>query len=660
MTESEDTPEYLVVLNDEEQYAIWLSDKPLPGGWRAEGTRGSKDTCLDHIERVWADVRPLSVRKRLTMGAEFELVHRTIADRAVETPDAPAVTDEWTSLTYHQLVDRADELAGVLVGQGLRSGDTVAVHMQRSAALVVALLAVSRAGGASLMLDVGGPKRWLTGFVDRARPVAWITHEEGAEPPFTGTVYRLDAGGRPTAGATAAGAPVADFPEVGPEDLACLVQTSGSTGEPKLVLVPHRTWSYASATQQRLHRIGRDVRGAWLFRSHTNVSVSVEIWPYLAAGAHLSVPPQEAVTAPEELATWIREQRITQFFAVAPLAESLARLDWPPCELRLMLTGSDRVREWGRPDLPFEIGNWYGANEVNIVTSPMIPWEERVTSATASAADRAGMPPIGRVWPGATWRVVDAHDRPVASGEVGELLVGGQQLALGYLSARATAEKFLPDPQAAEPGARIYRTGDLVRVRADGLLEHCGRADEQVKINGMRVEMAEVERAMLACPGIQEAAATAIRSPSGRAQLVGYLVTDAPVVDAELRRTLADALPPHMVPVAFVRMERLPRNRGDKIDRRALPHPDSVAAGGGDDLDALVASVLSDVLARESCAPDDNFFLLGGDSLLAATAARRLSRKAGRPVSAQDVFLYPTPRELGAFLRTSAVEPRPS
>jgi amino acid adenylation domain-containing protein len=589
---------------------------------------------------------------------EFVPLHRTIADRAVEAPNASAVTDEWTSLTYQQLADRADELAGILFRQGLRGGDTVAVHMQSSAALVVALLAVSRAGGASLMLDVEGPKQWLTGFVERARPVAWITHQEGAEPPFTGTVHRLDAGGRPTMGASPASGLVADFPEVGPEDVACLVQTSGSTGEPKLVLVPHRTWSFASVTQQRLHAIGRDERGAWLFPSHTNVSVSVVIWAFLAAGAHLSVPPREVVTAPEELAAWIREQRITQLFAVAPLAEALARLDWPPSELRLMLTGSDRVREWGRPDLPFEIGNWYGANEVNIVTSPLWPWTERITSATASAADRAGLPPIGRVWPGATWRVVDVHDRPVPPGEVGELRVGGRQLALGYLSARATAEKFLPDPRATESGARIYRTGDLVRVRADGLLEHCGRVDDQVQINGKRVEMAEVERAMLACPDIREAAVRAIESRSGRPQLVGYLVTDVPVVDAELRRMLADALPPHMVPVAFVRMERLPRNRGDKIDRRALPHPDSVGAGGEEDLDALVASVLSDLLDRESCAPDDNFFLLGGDSLLAATAARQLSRKAGRSVAAQDVFLYPTPREMGVFLRTSAMEPR--
>ncbi len=581
--------------------------------------------------------------------AEFSPIHRTIADRAVETPDPPAITDEWTSLTYRQLMDHVDALAAALVRQGLRPGEVVAVHLQRGCALVVALLAVSRAGGASLMLDVDGPKQWLTRFVDVAGPVAWITHEDRTDPPFEGSRYRLDVAGR-RVGTDDAG-PEVDFPDVGPEDLACLVQTSGSTGEPKLVLVPHRTWWYASATQQSSHAITREERGAWLFPSHTNVSVSVVIWPFLAAGAHLCVPDPTLLSSPEELAAWIRDQRITQFFAVAPLAEALAKLDWPPSPLRLMLTGSDRVREWGRPDLPFEIGNWYGTNEVNIVASSVIPWDGRITSATASEIDRSGPPPIGRIWPGVSWRVVDADDQPAAAGDVGELLVGGGQLAIGYHSARKTAEKFLPDEQATTPGARIYRTGDLVRVRADGVIEHCGRIDEQVKINGMRVEMAEVERALLACPGIKEAAAAAVETPSGRAQLVGYLVTTESVTDAELRRTLAEALPGHMVPTAFVRMERLPRNRGDKIDRRSLPHPAAVARSGDDRLTAAVTSVLARVMKVESYLPADNFFLLGGDSLLATRAARELSRELGRPVSAREILLHPTASELSDFLR---------
>ncbi|HEX8868062.1 MAG TPA: AMP-binding protein, partial [Lentzea sp.] len=412
----ESSHEYLVVLNDEEQYSIWRSDRALPAGWYAEGTRGSKDACRDHVDRIWTDVRPLSVRKQLNQTSGFVPAHRKVADRGREVPDRTAVTDQWTSISYGRLVARAEELAAVLVRRGVRRGDAVAVHLQRGVALVVTLMAVSQAGGTALMLDLAGPEQWLEGFVDRARPVAWITHEESPEPAFDGTVCRVDVEGRFVG---EAGTGAVDFPEIGPEDAACLVQTSGSTGEPKLALVPHRTWAFACESQQSAHGIDEDERGAWLCPSHSCVSVSTVIWPFLAAGAHISVPSQDTSAVPAELAAWIRAERVTQFFAVAPLAEALARLEWPPSALRLLLTGSDRVREWGRPDLPFEIANWYGAVEVNIVTSSMLPREKRITSATASAADRAGTPPIGRVWPGVTWRVVDADDQPVAPGEVG-------------------------------------------------------------------------------------------------------------------------------------------------------------------------------------------------------------------------------------------------
>ncbi|MGC4892257.1 non-ribosomal peptide synthetase [Micromonospora sp. DT31] len=583
----------------------------------------------------------------------FSPIHRTIMQRAAETPDVIAVADDDTSLTYRQLVERVDHLAAALIRRGVRRSDVVAVHMQRSAALIVALLAASRAGAGSLMLDVDGPPRWLHRFIEVAAPMALITHEVGPALSDELALFRLDRDGQPVATdcPQVHGGEAVRFPEIGPEDLACLVQTSGSTGEPKLVLVPHRTWSFAAETQQRLHGITAQEHGAWLFPSHTNVSVSVVIWPFLAAGARLSIPAHKIVGSPEDLAAWVREQGITQFFAVAPLAEAMARLQWPPGALRLMLTGSDRVREWGRYDLPFEVGNWYGANEVNIVTSSVIPWENRVTSATATAADRTGPPPIGRIWPGATWRVVDpATDEPVPPGGIGELLVGGTQIAIGYVSPRKTAEKFLPDPEAGTPGARVYRTGDLVRVRPDGMLEHRGRIDEQVKINGVRVEMADVERALLACPGVREAAAAAVDTASGRQQLVGYVVTERVMTDGDLRAALAELLPAAMLPAAFVRMDRLPRNRGDKIDRLALPHPDAAPKSATDEIGTVVASVLAGLLKIESMTAGDNFLLLGGDSMLATRAGRELSRRLGRTVSAKDILLHPTPGELAAHL----------
>ncbi|UYM03635.1 non-ribosomal peptide synthetase [Solicola gregarius] len=589
---------------------------------------------------------------------EYKPVHELVAQRAAEAPDACAVTDTAGAITYADLVARADRLAETLIRSGLTPGDTVAVQLRRSGAAIVALLAVSRAGGGALMLDIDGPRRWLEGFVEIARPVAWLAHDGAPAPPYAGPVIYLGGDGTVTEVApdlftTGPEGPAIGTPYVGPEDLACLVQTSGTTGLPKLVQVPQRTWTTAARTQCQLHGIDASERGAWLFPAHTNVSVSVVVWPFLIAGGHLSVPPDDLIGAPAELVEWIAAERVTQCFAVAPLAEALAKQDWPPSALRLLLTGSDRVREWGRNDLPFEIGNWYGANEVNIVTSSVVPWEQRITSATAGRAERAGPPPIGRVWPGAQWRVVDPEGADVPEGRIGELLVGGDQLAIGYHSARKTAEKFTPDADAVYAGQRIYRTGDLVRVR-DGVFEHCGRTDEQVKINGVRVEMGEVEAALLGCPGVREAAATAVETGTGRLQLVGYVVAEpgGTVDSAGLRGRLADLLPAHMVPVAYVRLDALPRNRGDKIDRRALPAPETSGAETSDALGGRVAAVFAGVLERESCAPDDNFFLLGGDSMRATRAARTLTSELGREVSVEQVIMHPTPRELSELIRS--------
>ncbi|UPK75778.1 non-ribosomal peptide synthetase [Nocardioidaceae bacterium SCSIO 66511] len=588
---------------------------------------------------------------------EYKPVHELVAQRAAETPDACAVTDAAGTITYADLVARAETLAETLIRSGLTPGDTVAVQLSRSGAAIVALLAVSRAGGGALMLDIDGPRRWLEGFVEITRPVAWLAHDDAPPPPYTGTVISLGVDGTTTEPAPdevpigTEASPI-EFPDVESEDLACLVQTSGTTGLPKLVRVPQRTWTTAAKTQCQLHGIDAAERGAWLFPSHTNVSVSVVVWPFLICGGHLSVPPDDLIGAPEELAEWIAAERVTQCFAVAPLAEALAKQDWPPSPLRLLLTGSDRVREWGRVDLPFEVGNWYGANEVNIVTSSVVPWDQRITSATADRSEGEGPPPIGRAWPGVRWRVVDPDGADVAEGEIGELLVGGDQLAIGYHSARKTAEKFTPDAGAVPAGERIYRTGDLVRVR-DGIFEHCGRTDEQVKINGVRVEMAEVEAALLACPGVREAAAAPVETDTGRLQLVGYVVTEpgALVEDAGLRRRLADLLPAHMVPVAYVHLDALPRNRGDKIDRRALPALESSRAETSDALGGRVAAVFAGVLERESCAPNDNFFLLGGDSMRATQAARTLTSELGREVSVEQVIMHPTPRELSELIR---------
>lgn len=640
---------HVVVVNDLGQYSTWPASGVTPAGWRRTGFEGSRESCLAHIDEVWPTTPPSTDAP----SAGFRPIHERVDLVAGRTPQALAVSDERTSLTYEALVSRSRLLAGALAERGVGPGRTVAVRMPRSVATVVALLAISRTGATSLLLDPEGPPEWLNTFVRSSSPSLCVE-------PVGAHAVRLGNGLR-TLEVTESGTPADGLPdipwdggvEIGAEHTACLVQTSGSTGMPKLVRVPHRTWTHAAVMQIEHHRISAQERGAWLFPPHTNVSASVVIWPFLVVGAHLLIPPAGLTSDPPALAEWIRREGVTQCFAVAPLAEALARLAWPSSSLRMLLTGSDRVREWGRTDLEFEIANWYGANEVNIVTSSLLPWDERITTHTASPEDRDGLVPIGRMWPGATFRVVgpDRHDVPV--GEIGELLVGGSELALGYMSGRATADRFVPDARATEPGLRIYRTGDLVRQRSDGAFEHCGRIDEQVKINGVRVELAEVEAALLAVPDVDEAVVQAVETPTGRHQLVGYVVSPRAVDATDLRDLLAARLPAHMVPASVVQLPRLPRNQGDKIDRQALPVPweqdePEAAAPAGEE--GCVAPLMAEILGIDTCAPSDNFFLLGGDSMLAATFARQLSMHTGKQIRPQDVFERPVVSDLDLFV----------
>lgn len=645
---------HVVVVNDLGQYSTWPSPNPVPEGWRRVSFQGSREACLDRIEELWPTT-PAFTETPSAAGGDFQPVHALVDLIGEARPDVVAVSDVGIELTYGSLVSQSYLLAGVLMDHGVGPGQTVAVRMPRSAAMIVVLLAVSRTGGAALLLDPEGPPEWLDTFVRSSSPVLCV------QPAgLVGGDLSL-----PTLVVTESGSPADEHVTrsghgglgvgvgVGPEYTACLVQTSGSTGMPKLVRVPHRTWTHAAAMQIEHHGISAEDRGAWLFPPHTNVSASVVIWPFLVVGAHLSIPPAGFTSDPASLSGWLQAERVTQCFAVSPLAEALARLDWPSGSLKVLLTGSDRVREWGQKRLPFEIANWYGANEVNIVTSSLLPWEDRITTHTASEKDRDGLVPIGRMWPDVTSRVVGPDGERVPVGEIGELLVGGSELALGYVSGRATADRFVPDVEAVEPGQRTYRTGDLVRQRADGAFEHSGRIDEQVKVNGMRVELAEVEAALLAVPEIEEAVVTAVETASGRHQLLGYFVSEVDLTEREVRGRLAVRLPAHMVPTAFVQLPTLPRNQGDKIDRRALPLPHEINEPAPAK-DPLVSRLVAEVLGIEDCEPSDNFFLLGGDSMLAATLARQISVQACKQITPQDIVTRPRVEDLEAFVRRAA------
>jgi amino acid adenylation domain-containing protein len=574
-------------------------------------------------------------------------VHRLVAAHARRAPDALAVADEAASLTYGELDERAGRAAGGLLARGVRVEAPVAICLPRSIDLLVGQLAAFKAGAAAALLDPAWPRRRLDRALDALRPEVVI---DGAE-----LAALLDAG------RTAA----VDVP-VALDNVAYLVQTSGSTGAPKSVGVLHRALAHRAWTHRDGHRIEASDRTSWLTPPGSSIS-SVELWPYLAAGASVHAAGASIVASPAELRDWMVAQRITKAFVTMPLAEALYGLDWPPeTELVQMTVGGDSVRVWPRERLPFEVAVEYGCAEASGVTSCLAPPHARCTSATVTPAERRRRPPIGRPWPDVRADVVDEALAPLPHGELGELVVASPELARGYVGdPRATAERFVPDPRGAA-GGRVYRTGDFARRRPDGLLEHRGRIDAQVKIDGHRVEPADVEAALLAHPRVAAAVVTAATDPAGNRRLAAYLVPAGAVDVDAVRSHASERLPAHMAPAAYVVLPRLPVGISGKVDRAGLPAPDwtlreddGAAPEERGPLDRELLAVWAEVTGAAPARMDEHFFERGGDSLAAGRLVARVRDRFGVRLRLRDFVRDPTPAGVARRLRAPDV-PRTS
>ncbi|GAA4198934.1 hypothetical protein GCM10022252_50080 [Streptosporangium oxazolinicum] len=598
------------------------------------------------------------------MGA----VHTLFEKKASEAPDRTALVSGAVLFTYRDLDARANGLARSLLRRGVGPETLVPLRLDRSPDLLVALLAVCKAGGAAVLLDPGWPEDRVVAILDGAPvvidgPLGTFDAEPSAESP---------------------GVPVHE------DQLAYAVHTSGSTGRPKLVGVTHRAIAHRVATHAEAYRITPADRSSWLAPPASSVSV-VELWPYLCSGASVHVADAATAGSPPELRDWMVASGITRAYVNMPLAELLYGLPWPgETALRLMTVGSDAVRVWPSPGLPFEVAVEYGSAEANGVTSCLVPLEDRCTSATADETARRARPPIGRAWPGVGVPVLTSAMEPVAAGEVGELFVSGPELARGYLGEPArTAERFLPDPSGG--GGRVYRTGDLVRERPDGRLEHHGRVDQQVKIRGHRVEPAEVEAVLLDHPSVRECVVTGVPGPGGDLRLCAYVVhattsngTSNGTADGvpggswagELRAFAEARLPAPMVPASWTAMERLPLNSSNKVDRRALPAPswgdppgtgapeaappkaeDGEREEGADPVTAGVLELWEQELGARG-ALGDHFIRSGGDSLSATRLVDRIGTRYGVRIRLRDFLRAPTPETLIRSIRNIKAEGR--
>nr|WP_078847034.1 non-ribosomal peptide synthetase [Streptomyces xiamenensis] len=599
-------------------------------------------------------------------GAGYEAVHQRFARHAARRPGAPALIEGPLRLSYGELAGRAGAVAAHLRATGLGRGTVVAVLAERGAASVTGFLGALYAGCAYLPVDPAQPAARIDRLLASADAVL-VTEDARA------TVAGLPVAGRlpvlvlerlwaDTAAGRSAGAPAPDPAAVTGEDIAYVMFTSGSTGEPKAVVVPHRAISRLVPEADYL-TIGARDRVAHL--SHPAFDAATfEVWGALAGGAALVTGGREVALSPARLREFIARERITVLWLTATLFHQV--VDFAPdalAPLRVLLAGGEQLDArrlavlLARPDRPERIVNGYGPTENTTFST----WHDITDRDTA-----AGIIPIGRPVSGTTAHVLDERGEPVPVGAVGELAVGGEGLAHGYRGApAATADAFVPDPFDPRGGRRLYRTGDLVRVLPGGLLAFEGRRDDQVKVRGHRVEPAEVERALCTLPGVAEAVVLARPTEHG-AELVAWVTAGAgraagPLDGPALVAALRERLPEHLVPVV-VPLDRLPVNASGKTDRAALlagplapaAAPEQEPAGSpgdGDPLTGRVTALWCEVLDVPAVRPGDSFLALGGHSIMALRLLARLDEEFEVTVDLGDFFADPTPAGLTALVR---------
>ncbi|MGW2263282.1 amino acid adenylation domain-containing protein [Streptomyces koyangensis] len=586
--------------------------------------------------------------------------HELFARQAALRPDAVAVATAERQLTYGELDRRANRLAHHLRALGVGPDVPVALFLERDLELLVGMVAVVKAGGAYVPLAPGLPAERL-GFIveDTAAPVV-ITTGELVDGLPRGTACRavlLDRDARRIAARPATEPPA----EAGPDHLAYLVYTSGSTGTPKGVMVPHRALADLCAWHVDVYDVGPEDRTAQTAGLGFDAAVW-EIWPALTAGARIDLPSDAVLGNPAALVEWLTDRRTTVCFLATPLAEVV--LEQPAVagtHLRTLLTGGDTLHRSPAAGLPFRLVNNYGPTESAVVA----------TAGEAHPAEDGGAPAIGRPVDNSSAYVLDRYGRPVPTGVAGELHLAGEGLARGYAQRPAlTAERFVADP-FGPPGSRMYRTGDLVRYRPDGSLDYLGRIDSQVKLRGFRIELGEIENVLAGLAEVSQAAVLVEEVPGRAGRLVAYTVAEegATVRPEELTARTREVLPGYMVPARVEVLPAMPLTPNGKIDRRALAAaaPGTTSPGAHvaprTETERALAGIWAEVLGVARVGVEDNFFALGGDSILSLQVVAR-ARRAGLRLLSRDIFRHQTVAALAPHVAhdetTTGTAERPS
>jgi amino acid adenylation domain-containing protein/thioester reductase-like protein len=588
------------------------------------------------------------------------LIHELFEDQVQRSPDAVALICDRESLTYAQLNGRANQLARYLLAQGVRPGDYIPILLPRSTAMLIALLAVLKAGAVYVPVDPDVPSERLAFMLqdcdaacvigshvctsELAERVRWIDYERIAALLES---YSADN-------------PHTQLP-IG--SAAYVMYTSGSTGVPKGVIVQHH------AVNRLVINNGYAPIGANDCIAHYSNPAfdasTFEVWGPLLTGGRVLIVPQHVVLDAPAFAALLESQRVTLLYMSVGLFNQYAHvLDSVFARLRYLIVGGDTleiaaVKRVLRRSPPQYLLNGYGPTECTTFTT---------THLVRELADDATSIPIGRPMANAQTYILDAYRQPVPIGVPGELYIGGSGVALGYLKRpELTAERFVANPYSSDPRARLYRTGDLARWRADGVIEFLGRNDHQVKIRGFRIELGEIEAHLCRDGRVEDAAVLAREDVPGEKRLVAYLVlrerphTAAQVVES-LREHLRAAMPEYMIPGAFVVLERLPLTSNGKLDRRALPAPEADDYASQEyeppqgELETLLARMWTQLLGVACIGRQDDFFQLGGHSLSALRLLFTVNQAFGATLRVADVYRNPRLGELAARIRGEGMQ----
>ena len=574
-------------------------------------------------------------------------VHQLVEKQAAKSPEAVALWANGQLMTYERLNQQANQLAHYLKTLGVGPNVLVGLCVERSLNMVVGMLSILKAGGTYVPLDPAYPAERLNYMLKDAQITVLLTQKHLtarlAEQNITCICMDADTSllaqqsiTNPAPTATAA-------------DLVYVIYTSGSTGQPKGVEITHKSLLNLVFWHQRTFEVTSSDRATQV-TSPAFDATGWEVWPYLASGASIYFPDEETRVTPTSLQKWFAEHQVTISFLPTALAESMIALEWPSTtSLRFLLTGADTLHHYPSSTLPFAFINNYGPTEATVVT----------TSGRVYPVAHAYVPPsIGRPIDNMQVYILNEHLQQVPIGTVGELYIGGDGLARGYLNRpELTDERFIRHPFSEDPNARLYKTGDLAHYLSDGQIAFLGRADYQIKIRGYRIEPHEIVAVLNRHPAVQASVVIAREDIPGDKRLVAYIVPvpRASITSGSLRSMLKNQLPTHMIPSTFVLLEVVPITPNGKVDRAALPAPDaantltdSTIAVPTNPIEKQLTDIVLAILKLDQVGIDENFFMIGGHSLLGTQLIVQVDTTFGVKLTLRGLFNAPTIRLLAA------------